>query len=163
MTKATAPDVRGPVIREVRSDESSLSLPQVTATNVVAVGALPSSVEKGSRNGELTQCAAWRERLREAVERCGEKHSVIAFDAGIAPETLSRILNATNAFPGFETIVRITHATGNTVGWLLGERGYSFDPEEVRQLRRAAAIIATATKASRDGAPVEYPELAELA
>lgn len=87
----------------------------------------------------------WRERLREAVRRSGMKHSIIAMDAGIAPETLSRVLNAKHARPAFDTIVRITHATGHTVGWLLGERGYTFSPEQVRELRRAAAIIETAT------------------
>jgi transcriptional regulator with XRE-family HTH domain len=73
------------------------------------------------------------------------KHSIIALDAGIAPETLSRILNATHAQPAFETVIRIAHATGHTVGWLLEERGYMLSPEEVRQLRRAAAIIEAVT------------------
>lgn len=87
----------------------------------------------------------WRERLREAVRRSGMKRSVIALDAGICPETLSRILNAAHARPAFETIVRITHATGHTVGWLLEERGYSLSPDQVEQLRDAAAIIEAIT------------------
>ena len=87
----------------------------------------------------------WRARLREAVRRSGMKHSIIALDAGIAPETLSRVLNAKHGRPMFNTIVRITHATGHTVGWLLEERGYTLDPEQVKQLRKAAAIIADAT------------------
>ena len=75
------------------------------------------------------------------------KHSIVAMDAGIAPETLSRVLNAAHASPAFETVVQITHATGHTVGWLLGERGYSLSPDQVRDLRRAAAIIEEATAA----------------
>lgn len=86
----------------------------------------------------------WRDRLREAVQESGMKHSIIAMDAGIAKETLSRVLNGSHPRPSFETVVRIAHATGYTVGWLLGERGYSFGPEDVKQLRKAAAIIAAA-------------------
>ncbi|MGZ5443135.1 MAG: hypothetical protein ACXW5U_22960 [Thermoanaerobaculia bacterium] len=74
------------------------------------------------------------------------KHSIIAMDAGIAPETLSRVLNAAHVNPAFETVIRITHATGHTVGWLLGERGYSLSPDQVRGLQRAATIIEEATK-----------------
>lgn len=87
----------------------------------------------------------WRERLREAVRRSGRKHSIIAMDAGICPETLSRVLSSKHGRPGFDTVVRITHATGHTVGWLLEERGFSFGAEEVKQLRKAAAIIGAAT------------------
>ena len=74
------------------------------------------------------------------------KHSIIALDAGIAPETLSRILNGGHSRPMFETVVRIVHATGHSVGWLLEERGFSFSPDEVRELRKAAAIIEAATR-----------------
>ena len=89
----------------------------------------------------------WRERRREAVEHSGKKYSALAYDAQPTPETLSRILSAKHAHPPFEIVVRITHATGHTVGWLLGEKGYSLSPDQVRDLRRAAAIIADATKA----------------
>jgi hypothetical protein len=80
------------------------------------------------------------------VQGSGRKHAAIAYEAEIAPETLSRILNATHARPAFETVTRITHATGHTVGWLLGERGFSLSPEQVRDLRRVAAIIEDVTK-----------------
>jgi hypothetical protein len=87
----------------------------------------------------------WRARLREAVRRSGRKHSAIAWEAGIAPETLSRVLNAKHGRPMFETIVRITHASGHTVGWLLDERGFTLAPDQVRELRKAAKIIEDAT------------------
>ena len=83
----------------------------------------------------------WRERLRASVQRSGKKHSIIALDAGIAPETLSRILNGAHQHPGFETIVRITHACGETVGWMLQERGYTLSADQVRALRQAAAVL----------------------
>jgi transcriptional regulator with XRE-family HTH domain len=53
------------------------------------------------------------------------KHSIIALDAGIAPETLSRILNAKHAHPQFDTIARIAHAAKENVGYLIGERALS--------------------------------------
>lgn len=94
----------------------------------------------------VTPQMRWQERLREAVRSSGLKHSIVALDAGIAPETLSRVLNATHASPSFRTVVRIVHATGHTVGWLLEEPGYSFAPHEVKQLRNVAAILHDATR-----------------
>lgn len=89
--------------------------------------------------------ADWRERLRLAVERDGRKHSVIAREAGLTPETLSRVLTGAHNRPQFETVVRITHACGTTVGWLLSEHGYSLSTQQRRQLRDAAAVIIEAT------------------
>jgi transcriptional regulator with XRE-family HTH domain len=86
----------------------------------------------------------WRDRLRIAVARDGRKQAAIAWQAGIAPETLSRILTGRNARPQLETVARITRACGVTVGWLLSER-YAFTDDELRQLREAAAIIARVT------------------
>jgi transcriptional regulator with XRE-family HTH domain len=83
----------------------------------------------------------WRDRLREAIARSGRKHSAIAHDAGIAPETLSRILSAANRHPSFETIVRIAHAVNENVGWLVNERGFSLSTDEEKQLRKVARIL----------------------
>jgi len=87
----------------------------------------------------------WRARLREAIERSGRKHEVIAWDAGTRPETLSRILHAHHVRPYFETIVRIIHAAGESVGWLLYERGYRISMKQRHQLRTAAAIVLNMT------------------
>jgi transcriptional regulator with XRE-family HTH domain len=84
----------------------------------------------------------WRERLRIAVESDGRKQAAIAWDAGIAPETLNRILNG--AHPHLETVARIAQACGTTVGWLLDERA-SLSVAERRTLRAAAAIIGRVT------------------
>lgn len=86
----------------------------------------------------------WRDRLRIAIKRDGRKQAAIAWQAGIAPETLSRILTGRNARPQLETVARIAHACNATVGWLLDER-YGFTDEERRKLRMAAAIIERAT------------------
>src|SRR5690242_7074593 len=74
------------------------------------------------------------ERLRAAVDRSGLKQSTIAAEAGIAPATLSRILTGRIAEPSFETIVAIVHALGESVGTVLGERGFALDANELKSL-----------------------------
>ena len=88
----------------------------------------------------------WRKRLREAIRRSGLKHSIIAMDAGITPETLSRLLSGYSKAPAFQTVVNVTHAAGQSIGWLLEERGYTFSAEERAKLREAAVIIRNATR-----------------
>jgi len=83
----------------------------------------------------------WRRRLRTAIEKSGKKHSAIAADAGVAPETLSRILNSAHHRPTFDTIVRIAHAIDENVGWLLDERGFALSGEEQRQLRKVVRFL----------------------
>jgi len=89
----------------------------------------------------LVRKVDWRERLRVAVERSGRKHSAIAREAGVAPETLSRILTATHHRPNFETIVRIAGAVNENVGWLLEERGFALSSDEQKQLRKAVRFL----------------------
>jgi len=89
----------------------------------------------------------WRERLRQAVKNRAAitwtKESVIARQAGIAPETLSRVLNERHGRPSFDTVVRIAHAAKENVGYLIGERALSaYDEAQLllalRDLRDAA-------------------------
>ena len=82
----------------------------------------------------------WQERLRIAVDRSGKKHSAIARDAGVAPATLSRILNG-KMTPAFDTIVRIARAINENVGWLLNERGFSLSADEQKQLRKVVRFL----------------------
>jgi transcriptional regulator with XRE-family HTH domain len=83
----------------------------------------------------------WRRRLRAAIEKSGKKHSAIARDAGVAPETLSRVLNSAHHRPTFDTIVRIAHAIDENVGWLLEERGFALSGEEQLQLRKVVRFL----------------------
>lgn len=83
----------------------------------------------------------WRARLRAAVERSGKKHSVIARDAGVTPETLSRILTATHRRPTFDTIVRIAHAVEEHVGWILDEPAFALSADEQKQLRKVVRFL----------------------
>jgi phage repressor protein C with HTH and peptisase S24 domain len=85
--------------------------------------------------------ANWRARLRLAIERSGRKHSAIARDAGVAPETLSRILTSAHMRPTFDTIVRIAHAVNENVGWLLDERGFALSADEQKQLRKVVRFL----------------------
>jgi phage repressor protein C with HTH and peptisase S24 domain len=82
----------------------------------------------------------WRARLRLAIERSGKKQSAIASDAGISAESLSRILNS-HVRPTFDTVVRITRAVNENVGWLLDERGFSLSADEQKQLRKVVRFL----------------------
>ena len=67
----------------------------------------------------------WRARLRQAVDATGKEDKTIAMQAGIAAETLSRILNGEIQDPGINTMSRLAAATGVSIGWLLGEEPFS--------------------------------------
>jgi transcriptional regulator with XRE-family HTH domain len=69
----------------------------------------------------MPDLADWRERLRGAIRRTGRRQNAIAEQAGVSPETLSKILTGGHANPRFETVVAIVHAAGESVGWLLRE------------------------------------------
>lgn len=84
----------------------------------------------------------WRVRLRRAVDATGKKHSYIAEEAGINPTTLSRILTG-RMMPNFGTVVRLAHVCGETVGWVLGERGYCLSAEQIAKARTVAFVLDT--------------------
>jgi len=83
----------------------------------------------------------WRKRLRDAVARSGRKQSWIAREAGIAPETLSRVLTSSLSHPSFDVVIRIARALNESVGWLLDERGFSLSGEEQKQLRDVVRFL----------------------
>jgi transcriptional regulator with XRE-family HTH domain len=84
---------------------------------------------------------SWRERLRAAIDKSGMKHSLVAMDAGITPETLSRILTAEHQRPSLDTITRVAHAVNENVGWVLEERGFSLSADEIKQLREVVRFL----------------------
>jgi transcriptional regulator with XRE-family HTH domain len=83
----------------------------------------------------------WRERLRLAVKLSGKKHSVIAWEANVTRATLSRILTGVHAHPGFEVVVRIAHAAGEHVGWILHEPRTPLSAEETERMREIATFL----------------------
>jgi transcriptional regulator with XRE-family HTH domain len=68
----------------------------------------------------------WRKRLHSAVRQHAKNGHVslddIAYEAGVSPVTLSRVINGVNPRPSFETVVRIARAVGESVGYLAGEQ-----------------------------------------
>lgn len=89
----------------------------------------------------LVKQADWRQRMRAAVARSGKKQSAIARDAGVAPETLSRILTSSSTHPSFDVVMRIARALNENVGWLLDERGFSLSGEEEKKLREVVRFL----------------------
>lgn len=83
----------------------------------------------------------WRNRLREAINRTGKHHWYIAEEAGITATSLSRILNGGHREPRFETVVRIAHACGEHVGYILGEQPFALSGEQRAKVRTAAGIL----------------------
>ena len=94
-----------------------------------------------SSKSDIPDLSDWRARLRLAVELSGKKHSIIAEDAGITRATLSRVLTGAHGKPQFETIVRIAHAAGENVGWVLGESRSGLSSGEAAMLRNVAAFL----------------------
>jgi SOS-response transcriptional repressor LexA len=90
----------------------------------------------------------WRERLRAAIDASGRRQNAIAESAGVTPETLSRVLSGIHAQPAFETVVRITHALGESVGTLLDEPAFSLNAEQRAELRRVLGYLAAAVRLS---------------
>lgn len=84
----------------------------------------------------------WRDKLGYTVRNSRMRQSEIARRAGIAPETLSRIINGKHSRPAFSTVIRIARAVRVDVGWLLDEpRGVEFTQQERATLRAAAVIL----------------------
>jgi transcriptional regulator with XRE-family HTH domain len=84
----------------------------------------------------------WRARLRLAIELSGKKHSTVAWEAGVTRATLSRVLTGRHTQPAFDTVVRITHAVGENVGWILHESRAPLSAEETDKMREIAAFLA---------------------
>jgi len=78
----------------------------------------------------------WRRRLTRAIDLTRRTQNAIAEQAGVTPETLSRVINGIHKQPGFETVVRIIHATGETVGWLLREPQTFLSTDDSAQMRQ---------------------------
>jgi len=90
----------------------------------------------------------WRERLRAAVDASGRTQTAIAAAAGVNQETLSRVLSGIHVQPGFDTVVRITHALGENVGTLLDEPAFLLDAEQRAEVRRVVDYLHAAVRMS---------------
>jgi transcriptional regulator with XRE-family HTH domain len=97
---------------------------------------------------QYVSLVSWRERLRAAVDASGRRQNAIAASAGVSPETLSRVLSGVHAQPAFETVVRIAHAVGESVGTLLDEPAFSLDGEQRAEVRRVVGYLHAAVRMS---------------
>jgi transcriptional regulator with XRE-family HTH domain len=89
----------------------------------------------------MPDLADWRERLRGAIRRTGRRQNAIAEQAGVNPETLSRILTSRHANPRFETVVAIVHAAGESVGWLLRESQAPLSGSDMAMMREIVDFL----------------------
>lgn len=89
----------------------------------------------------MPDLADWRERLRRAINSTRRSQESIALQAGVSPETLSRVLTGVHAQPGFETVVKIAHATGESVGWILGETQAPLSADGYAMMREVADFL----------------------
>lgn len=91
---------------------------------------------------------SWRERLRAAVDASGRTQNAIAAAAGVTPETLSRVLRGVHSNPAFDTVVRIAHAIGESIGSLLDEPAFDLDGEQRAEVRRVISYLQAAVRMS---------------
>lgn len=94
------------------------------------------------------------DRLKAAIASRGIKQSWLAAEAGIPPETLSRILTKTTENPGIHTVSKIAHVLGESVGSLLGERGYDITEADRERARAMVAWLTEKFALEDRGAPV---------
>src|SRR4051794_28344347 len=97
---------------------------------------------------QYVRIVSWRERLRAAIDASGRTQNAIAASAGVTPETLSRVLSGIHMQPAFDTVVRITHAVGESVGSLLDEPAFSLDAEQRAEVRRVIGYLEAAVAMS---------------
>jgi transcriptional regulator with XRE-family HTH domain len=83
----------------------------------------------------------WRKRLVHAIHLSRRTQASIAEQADVTPETLSRVIHGIHAQPGFETVVRIIHATGESVGWLLREPQTFLSTDDSARMREIIAFL----------------------
>jgi DNA-binding phage protein len=89
--------------------------------------------------------ADWRERLRQAVRASGKTQSAIAREVDMTQESVSRILSAHHVRPSFETVAKIAHASGVSVGWILREPGFVLTDEQRAKIRTAGMVLVNLT------------------
>jgi len=93
----------------------------------------------------------WRRRLREAIDLTRRTQASIALQAGVSPETLSRVLSGVHAQPSFETVVSIIYAAGENVAWILREPETFLSSDDSKRMREIIDFLES------NFAPMEWP------
>ena len=97
------------------------------------------------------------DRLKAAIAARGMKQSALAAEAGIPPETLSRILTRTTENPGIHTVSKIARVLGESVGALLGERGFEITDADRERAREFVGWLTERFALDERALPIELP------
>jgi transcriptional regulator with XRE-family HTH domain len=97
------------------------------------------------------------DRLKAAIAARGLKQSALAAEAGIPPETLSRILTRTTENPGIHTVSKIARVLGESVGSLLGERGFEITDADRERAREFVGWLTERFALDERALPIELP------
>lgn len=102
------------------------------------------------------------DRLKAAIAARGMKQSALAAEAGIPPETLSRILTRTTENPGIHTVSKIARVLGESVGSLLGERGFEITDADRERARQFVGWLTERFALDERALPMELPHGGEV-
>ena len=102
-------------------------------------------LRQGNPEPGVTLPSGWRVRLRQAIRDSGKKQSAVALEAGMTPESVSRILSAVHARPSFESIAKIARAAGVSLGWIMEEPGFTLTDEQRAKVRTAGVLLLNLT------------------
>src|ERR1051325_1883100 len=95
--------------------------------------------------------------IRARLDALGWNQAKLAEVSGVSEVAISKIITGVTADPQLETIVRLAHALGETVGALLGEKGFDLDASGQQSLRDliqwANAKLSAVTQPLVDSAP----------
>lgn len=116
---------------------------------------------RDSRDTQPQQPPDLADRLKAAIAARGMKQSALAAEAGIPPETLSRILTRTTENPGIHTVSKIARVLGESVGSLLGERGFEITDADRERAREFVGWLterfALDSRVASEPLPIEVP------
>lgn len=76
------------------------------------------------------------EAIRVRLAARGWNQAKLAEVSGVSEVAISKIMTGATEAPQLDTIIKIAHAFGETVGALLGEKGFDFDSGDQDYLRR---------------------------
>lgn len=76
-----------------------------------------------------------RERIQAAMDAKGWNQARLAIESGVAGETLSKIMTGATEDPQTSTLTRLAHVLDETVGSLLGEKGFDMTAADQQRVR----------------------------
>ncbi|HEX2123166.1 MAG TPA: S24 family peptidase [Thermoanaerobaculia bacterium] len=89
-----------------------------------------------------------RERIQAAMDAKGWNQARLAAESGVAEETLSKIMTGATEDPQMSTLTRLAYALDETVGALLGEKGFDLTAADQQRVRDFIAWAARKLEAT---------------